>query len=60
VRHLKLARPNPTVSDDGKLVGRLNDVEVTLFLPPAVKQRFTIVMERLVRDLGMEGAIEYI
>ncbi|KAK7016304.1 hypothetical protein R3P38DRAFT_2542578 [Favolaschia claudopus] len=60
VRHLKLARPNPSYADSPTT--RLDAVEVTLYFQPHVRERFKQELEERLRSLGVlaDGAVEWV
>ncbi|KAJ7479818.1 hypothetical protein FB451DRAFT_1556636 [Mycena latifolia] len=60
LRHLKLARPNPVVSADGKLTERLDVTEVTLYFKPTVRERFIKEINERLKALNVEGGVEWV
>ncbi|KAK7033359.1 hypothetical protein R3P38DRAFT_2922272 [Favolaschia claudopus] len=60
VRHLKLARPNP--SSTNSPTTRLDAVEVTLYFQPHVRERFKEELTDRLRSLAVlvEGAVEWV
>ncbi|KAJ6589748.1 hypothetical protein B0H19DRAFT_1249267 [Mycena capillaripes] len=60
VRHLKLARPNPIVSADGKWTAKLDVTEVTLYFTPLVRARFIKEINARLQALNVEGAVEWV
>ncbi|KAJ6585964.1 hypothetical protein B0H19DRAFT_1250710 [Mycena capillaripes] len=60
VRHLKLARPNPIASTDGKWSAKLDITEVTLYFTPQVRAQFIKEIAARLQALNVEGAVEWV
>ncbi|KAI0090100.1 hypothetical protein BDY19DRAFT_888071 [Irpex rosettiformis] len=60
-RFVKFFRPNPTLLPDGTWKpSSPDDVEINLFLPNEVKERFKEIISQEVKNLGVVGSIDFI
>jgi hypothetical protein len=57
---VKIFRANPWQRADGVWVDRSNDVEVTLYVPLALRPDFQSYMQKTFQELEIPGAVEWI
>lgn len=59
-RYIKIFTPNPTVLPDGSWRSNDGAAEVVLYVEPHLRDKFVEELSVIVKDLGVEGVVEFV